>query len=223
MEATERYEIRDQLRRILASKHFAKTRKRNRFLEFVCEQALLGNADKLNEYLLGVEVYGRGPDFNPQEDAIVRVQASDIRKSLRDYYADEGKSDPWRIDLPPGHYIPLFARGQGSQPVSIPAPPPQEEKVEVAPTSFVRRNALVLGLAIACAGLSAALVWQQLGPSAEYRSTTARRASSGHRMVLAAFRAACRTSTHCCSQSPSPAPCAQWRQSRDDRKWPPDP
>lgn len=174
MEATERYEIRDQLRRILASKHFAKTRKRNRFLEFVCEQALLGHADKLNEYLLGVEVYGRGPDFNPQEDAIVRVQASDIRKSLKDYYADEGKADPWRIDLPPGHYIPLFAKGPGAQPASTPAAT-QDGMPAAPPASFVRRNALALGLAIACIGLSIALVSQHFGarPSVAAQSRAA--------------------------------------------------
>ena len=163
MEATERYEIRDELRRILASKHFAKTRKRNRFLEFVCEQTLVGNADKLSEYLLGVEVYGRGPDFNPQDDAIVRVQASDIRKSLRDYYAEEGKSDPWRIDLPPGHYIPLFARGPGLQAATVPAAP-QGAKLAALPGSFIRQNALVLGLSIACIVLSTVLIVKQFGP-----------------------------------------------------------
>ena len=159
MEATERYEIRDQVKRILQSKHFAKTRKRNRFLEFVCEQTLLGNADKLNEYVLGVEVYGRGADFNPQEDAIVRVQASDIRKSLREYYADEGKSDPWRIDLPPGHYVPQFARGPGAP--SAPAAAPPSAPSSAPARGFWRRNALVAVLASACVVLSVVVVAQQ--------------------------------------------------------------
>ena len=174
MEAAERYEVRDELRRILESKHFAKTRKRNRFLEFVCEQALSGNADKLNEYLIGVEVYGRGPDFNPQEDAIVRVQASDIRKSLRDYYAEEGTADPWRIDLPPGHYVPLFARTPGSQAASVPAAP-QGGTRAASPVAILRQNALVLGLSIACVALSIALVAQQFGarPGAAARSSAA--------------------------------------------------
>jgi len=165
MEATERYEIRDELKRILASKHFAKTRKRNRFLEFVCEQALAGNADKLSEYLLGVEVYGRGPDFNPQDDAIVRVQASDIRKSLRDYYAEEGKADPWRIDLPPGHYIPQFARGPGSPAASTSADA-REATPSTVPTGFLRRNALVLALSIVCIALSVILAVKQFSPRA---------------------------------------------------------
>ena len=163
MEPISRYEIRDELRRILASKHFAKARKRNRFLEFVCEQALLGNADKLNEYLIGVEVYERGTDFNPQEDAIVRVQAGDIRKSLRDYYADEGKADPWRIELPSGHYVPIFTRGPAAEPVTAPLLPTNGKPPAPPRPGFMRRNALSLGLALICAALSSFIVWEHAG------------------------------------------------------------
>ncbi len=50
------FEKREELRRILESKHFASSPKKSRFLEFVSEQAFLGNGEKLNEYLIGVEV-----------------------------------------------------------------------------------------------------------------------------------------------------------------------
>jgi hypothetical protein len=163
MESISRYEIRDELRRVLASKHFAKARKRNRFLEFVCEQALLGNGDKLNEYLIGVEVYERGPDFNPQEDAIVRVQASDIRKSLRDYYAEDGRSDPWRIDLPPGHYVPSFTKAPSAESDSPPTTPLSVQPPAPAPAGFLRRNALLLALAVVCAVQSGVLLWRHFG------------------------------------------------------------
>ena len=106
------FEKREELRRVLQSQYFAKAPKKTRFLEFVVEQALLGNADKLNEYLIGVEVYGRGTDFDPQQDPIVRVQAHDIRLALKKYYANQGKSSPWQIDLPPGHYVPVFSRAK---------------------------------------------------------------------------------------------------------------
>ena len=163
MESISRYEIREELRRILASRHFAKTRKRNRFLEFVCEQALLGNGEKLNEHLIGIEVYERGSDFNPQEDAIVRVQASDIRKSLRDYYAEDGRSDPWRIDLPPGHYVPVFTKGPASQPDSPAAAPTPPELPRASAIHFLRRNALLAVLATACLVLLALLLWRSFG------------------------------------------------------------
>ena len=47
-------------------------------------------------------------DFNPNEDNIVRVQASHLRKKLDDYFAAEGKDEPIRISVPKGGYVPHF-------------------------------------------------------------------------------------------------------------------
>jgi hypothetical protein len=110
MESISLFEMRNELKRVLQSKHFAKAPKRSRFLEFVCEQTFQGNADKLNEYLVGTEVYERGPNFNANEDPIVRVQAHEIRRALRNYYESEGRESSLRIDLPSGHYVPVFTR-----------------------------------------------------------------------------------------------------------------
>lgn len=168
MESISRYEIREELRRVLASKHFAKARKRNRFLEFVCEQTLQGNGEKLTEHLIGIEVYERGADFNPQEDAIVRVQASDIRRSLRDYYAEDGRNDPWRIELPPGHYVPVFHKGPAVRPEPPPAAPAPAADLPVAappaaPSSFLRRHALLATLGAVCLVQAGLLLWQTFG------------------------------------------------------------
>ena len=104
------FEKREELRRVLQSKYFAGAPKKTRFLEFVSEQAFLGNGDKLNEYLVGLEVYERGSDFNPQKDPIVRVQAHEIRRLLKRYYQEDGRDNMLRIDLPSGHYVPVFGR-----------------------------------------------------------------------------------------------------------------
>ena len=101
------YEKREELRRVLESKFFSNSPKKTRFLEFVSEQAFLGNGEKLNEYLIGVEVYDRGVDFNPQKDPIVRVQAHEIRRLLLKYYEEDGRGGI-RLDLPSGHYCPHF-------------------------------------------------------------------------------------------------------------------
>src|SRR5690348_11321671 len=105
-----RAEVRDQLRRVLLSRHFVKAKKKSRFLEFMCEQALAGKAEEVNEYTIGAEIYQHGADFNPQEDSIVRVQAHEIRRSLMAYYDNEGREDGLKIDLPPGGYVPVFTR-----------------------------------------------------------------------------------------------------------------
>jgi len=104
------FEKREELRRILRSKYFASSPKKSRFLEFVSEQTFIGNGDKLNEYLIGVEVYDRGPEFDSQRDPIVRVQAHEIRRLLKKYYGEDGKDSLVRLDLPSGAYVPVFAR-----------------------------------------------------------------------------------------------------------------
>ena len=77
-----------------------------RFLRFVVEQALAGNP--LKETLLGVEVFGRNPSYDPRLDGVVRVEAVKLRSRLKEYYETEGADDPVRIDLPKGGYLPCF-------------------------------------------------------------------------------------------------------------------
>ena len=69
--------VRVQLKKILASPCFLRANRSTRLLRYVGEKTLLGEADQIKEYLLGVEVLGRGDSFNPQLDPIVRVEAAD--------------------------------------------------------------------------------------------------------------------------------------------------
>ena len=113
------FEKREELARVLGSRLFSNSPKKTRFLEFVCEQTFAGNGEKLNEYQIGVEVYERGVDFNPQRDPIVRVQAHEIRRLLKKYYEEDGKTSPIRMDLPAGHYVPIFTRHTEQEPALI--------------------------------------------------------------------------------------------------------
>ena len=138
------FEKRDELRRVLQSAHFANAPKKSRFLEFVADQTLLGNGEKLNELLIGMEVYDRGGDFNPQQDPIVRVQAHEIRRTLRIYYEEEGKTNPWRIDLPAGHYVPTFSKVTPS--VETPQAAQGTRRSDVLSENRRWQYALILGL-----------------------------------------------------------------------------
>jgi hypothetical protein len=146
------FEKREELRRLLQSKHFTASPKKTRFLEFVSEQTFLGNGDKLNEYLIGVEVYERGTDFNPQKDPIVRVQAHEIRRLLKKYYEEDGKDSGLRIDLPSGHYVPTFGRSslsgaETTESLAQPAPSPRLwNRVHLALTGILAATCLVLGI-----------------------------------------------------------------------------
>ncbi len=162
MDSISVFEKREALKRILTSRQFAKTKKLSHFLEFVCEQTLQGNSEKLNEYLIGIEVYERGPEFDPQQDAIVRVQAYEIRRKLKEYYQREGKDDPLQVDFPPGHYVPVFRRFDSSPAMPDSALVPKESS-RPKPTGggFFSQNMLVLALASVSVLLAVLLIWDR--------------------------------------------------------------
>ncbi len=145
------FEKREELRRVLESKYFVNSPKKTRFLEFVSEQALMGNGDKLNEYLIGVEVYDRGVDFNAQKDPIVRVQAHEIRRLLNKYYEEEGRGGLIRLDLPSGHYYPVFRRSTPDESAEAPVavegvPAPAPNRLHLSITLFLAVMCLALAI-----------------------------------------------------------------------------
>jgi len=132
--------VRAQLDKILASQAFAGAERPGRFLRFVVEQALAGNP--LKETLLGVEVFGRSPSYDPRLDGVVRVEAVKLRSRLKEYYQNEGASDPVRIDLPKGGYLPCFE--------ALSVPPPEAAAVAAPPSRvwFVDWRVVVLLIAL---------------------------------------------------------------------------
>ena len=103
-------EIRDQTARILGSTVFHNSLRLARFLNFVVETTLAGNGERIKAYTIAIEALGRGADFNPEVDAIVRVEAGRLRTALARYYATEGRDDTLVIELPRGNYVPTFRR-----------------------------------------------------------------------------------------------------------------
>src|SRR5215472_18100220 len=97
-----------QLERVLASPGFARSERLSRLLRFVVERHLEGRDTELKESLIGVEVFGRKPDYDPKLDSIVRSEAARLRSRLIEYYAGEGSRDPVVIELPKGGYTPRF-------------------------------------------------------------------------------------------------------------------
>ena len=101
-------EVREQLRRILTSKIFAKSGQLRRLLRHLVETSLAGSGSALKETVLGMDVFGRGLEFDPRIDPIVRVEARRLRSRLKLYYDEEGSCDPVVIHLEPGSYLPSF-------------------------------------------------------------------------------------------------------------------
>ncbi len=107
--------------RVLASSAFQASPNLAAFLRFVVEATLSGQADRIKGYTIGTEALGRGRDFDPQTDPIVRVEAGRLRRTLYSYYANGGASDPVVIALPIGSYVPTFTQREPLAPVDPPA------------------------------------------------------------------------------------------------------
>lgn len=98
-------QLKEHLKEIVEGDAFSGSDRCKQFLLYIVSQAMDGNLKSLKERVIGVEVFGRSPDYNTSEDAIVRVTASDVRKRLRQHYRKNGASD-FRISVPVGSYVP---------------------------------------------------------------------------------------------------------------------
>src|SRR5262249_53990689 len=81
--------LRDELERVLASACFARAERISRLLRFLVERHLEGRDSELKESLIGVEVYGRNPGYDPKLDSTVRSEAVRLRARLGKYYSTE--------------------------------------------------------------------------------------------------------------------------------------
>jgi adenylate cyclase len=114
--------IREQLDRILGHTEFHATEKNRDFLRYVVEETLAGRSERIKGFSIAIEVFGRDSDFDASHDPVVRIQAGRLRRAIERYYLVAGMQDPIRIEIPKGHYIPVFTRG------SSPKPPPSRGK-----------------------------------------------------------------------------------------------
>ena len=120
----EKAAVHEQLERLLASSYFSHSKRFPTFLRFVVQHALAGQAELLKERTLGIEIFGRNPDYDTAADPIVRVTAAEIRKRIAQYYQEPGREEEIRISLPSGSYVPHFqwphVRGQETEALSLP-------------------------------------------------------------------------------------------------------
>ena len=132
-----------ELERVLSSACFARSEGLSRLLRFLVERQLESREGELKESLIGVEVYGRKPDYDPKLDSTVRSEMSRLRARLSKYYSTEGSEDLLLIELPKGSYVPSFRRLE-----------PNPGAPEARPKRL-RLAACVAGLVVAATALGA--------------------------------------------------------------------
>jgi hypothetical protein len=166
--------------RIARSRQFAKSQQLKDILLYITQRSLSRSDVTIKEHEIGYEVLGRGTNFDPHEDNIVRVQVGRLRRRLDAYFAGEGKAESLRLAVPKGSYVPQF------EPVPAAKTPPSAPVLESAgavdgprPGSVHRGRALALAALLAVLCGSCFLVGRsvRLAPAAakQIRSSSADR------------------------------------------------
>ncbi len=91
----------------MASSPFRSSKQSQDLLRYIVDKSLSGHGEALKERVIGFEVFGRRPDYDTNNDPVVRARVAEIRKRLALYYqADHGKAV--RISVPPGSFKAVF-------------------------------------------------------------------------------------------------------------------
>jgi hypothetical protein len=133
------------------------------FLSYVAECALRVAPEAATEQQIGICVFGRKPGYNSSEDSIVRTHARILRQKLAAYFAEDGKDEPLVIDMPKGHYLPVFRPREAPAPAPAPELPPDDdtfaEEAQAPPTRNMRLGWAMLLLFLILA-VTAAFAWR---------------------------------------------------------------
>jgi hypothetical protein len=101
-------QILEQLDRVLNSAPFRTSKRCSDLLRHVVNAACEGNLDFLKERTVGIAVFDRDPEYDTNQDPVVRNTAGQVRKRLAQYYLELGHDRELRIELPAGAYVPQF-------------------------------------------------------------------------------------------------------------------
>ena len=92
--------LRAEVERIQLSGALGEARLR-RLFDYLAEKSLAGQSPK--EIAIAMDVFGKNPEFDVSQDALVRVYIHKLRKALDDFYSSNDQSST-RLHIPRGEY-----------------------------------------------------------------------------------------------------------------------
>ena len=99
-------QIGEALDHVMNSRTFRRASRLKDLLSYVVHAA--ANGKSADERRTASELFGKGGDFNPTLDPIIRVHFGRLRRYLTRYYNSEGQQDPVVIEIPSRSYTPTF-------------------------------------------------------------------------------------------------------------------
>ncbi len=97
-------QAREQIERLVQSKTFETSDVHRRLLQYLADKTLSGEAERLKEYVIGLEAFGKPPTYDPKQDSIVRLQVGRLRQKLATYYQTEAAGDSLVVSVPKGAF-----------------------------------------------------------------------------------------------------------------------
>jgi hypothetical protein len=143
--------------RVLESSVFKNSPRLQELLRYLCECAIQSPDSPVKEQQIGIAVFGRSPGYDTNQDTIVRVGVSKLRKHLQQHFLSEGLHEPIIIDIPKGFYTPHF---QPRQEVYEESPLPAATTTSWRTATFVLSGLLAVSLLV-----SGWLAWRSLRPA----------------------------------------------------------
>src|ERR1700722_12517687 len=101
--------VKKALEEMAGSLPFRTSRQCQDLLRYIVLHSLSGEDESLRERVIGVEVFGRRPDYDQASDPVVRIRAADVRKRIALFYeATEAATRQVKIAIPSGSYKAMF-------------------------------------------------------------------------------------------------------------------
>lgn len=86
-----------------------KSKRRAQLLQYIIDQELSGEGEKLKAFTIATDVFGRGASFEASTDSIVRSEIGRLRDALKLFYAERANEGFAQIAIPKGTYRPEFS------------------------------------------------------------------------------------------------------------------
>ena len=108
---TEKDVIEQEVAKLTKNHILGRSRSYARLLKYLAGCSINGRRPK--ELEIASEVFGKGSDFDPNQDSLVRVYVHNLRQKLDNYYAREENRSGDRLAIPRGEYrLAVIAAGE---------------------------------------------------------------------------------------------------------------
>ena len=155
-------ELSKELEYLLTSYLFENKRQMKRLLSYLVQHANATSETAFDQRVIARECLGRGADFDPAENPVVRIEIGRLRKLLNRFYEEE-LFRPYKITIPLGQYRPeITAEGVSDKTKYLPElnpSPANPERLSVLlqfttegvdnPELFLLRHQIRIGITIA--------------------------------------------------------------------------